>query len=71
MARPKMDEALRARPVSITMNPPQKAAIDDAAKKLGLNRSSFVCRVAELLECGALTVEQIAVASVQMAKSRA
>jgi hypothetical protein len=71
MPRPRKDEAVRVKPVSVTMNPQQKAALDKAAEGLSLSRSGMVCRIAELLECGALTVEQIALASVQMAKSRA
>jgi len=71
MARPKKAEEDRPKPISITMTDGQKASLDKAAKTLSLNRSALVCRLADLLECGALTVEQIALASVQMAKSRA
>lgn len=70
MARPKKDESVRPTPTSITLNPKQKATLDKAAEELGLNRSALVCRIADLLEHGIVTTEQIALASLRMVQSR-
>lgn len=65
MSMPKKSEALRPRPVSVSLSEHQRAILDAAAEQLGVSRSGLVGRFARLLENGALTVEELAVGALR------